>query len=171
MSPRGKKRLAEAALVLPSVLVRPEDGVNSNGSNNSQRVEKRLERLEVAVKNLVDLDGSLEGAMKNLVDYVGEGAKPTQKYPECPVCLEDMIQDTRIMMCPAGHVICGGCHDKMEDKICPSCMMLIKIAGLFSLEQSFRQHYPEFSSSKIFRDWRQPSGRTRSREILPLPLM
>ena len=141
MSPGGKKRRAEAKLVLPSILrARPEveegrdedssgtedvGGDIFNGSNNSQRVEKRLESLEKAVKNLVDKNESLERAVKNLVDNVGEGAKPTQKYPECPVCLEDIIQDTRIMMCPAGHLLCGGCHDKMEDKICPSCQKLI----------------------------------------------
>ena len=83
--------------------MQPEDGFNSNGSNNSQRVEKRLERLEGAVKNLVDKNGSLDRAMKNLVD----------------------------------NLICGGCHDKMEDKICPSCKMLIKIAGLFSSNKVF----------------------------------
>ena len=135
MSPRGKKRLAEAEPAIQSVRVRLEveegrddsdedssgtedvGGDIFNGSNNSQRrliVEKRLESLEKAVKNLVNKNGSLERAVKNLVDNVGEGAKPTQKYPECPVCLEDMIQDTRIMMCPAGHLICGGCHDKMN---------------------------------------------------------
>ena len=69
MSPGGKKRRAEAKLVLPSILrARPEveegrdedssgtedvGGDIFNGSNNSQRVEKRLESLEKAVKNLV----------------------------------------------------------------------------------------------------------------------
>ena len=118
MSPRGKKRLAEARLVTRSfnLPVRPEveegrdedssgteevgggdtePGVNNNEPNNSQRVEKRLESLEKAVENLVNKNGSLERAVKNLVDNVGEGAKPAQKYPECPVCLEGMIQDAK----------------------------------------------------------------------------
>ena len=43
------------------------------------------------------------------------------QYPECPICLEDMTHETRIMQCYGGHPMCGVCHDKLETKICPSC--------------------------------------------------
>ena len=83
-----------------------EDGDNNNQGNNSQRVEKRLERLEKRMKRLENSEG---------------GVASVQTYPECPVCLEDMVEDTRIMMCGLGHLICGGCHEKLVSKTCPSC--------------------------------------------------
>ena len=97
-----------------------EDGDNNDEANNSQSVEKRLENLEKAVKNLVQ--------------------NPKTTYPECPVCLEDMVQDTRIMMCGLGHLICGGCHDKLVRKTCPSCQKGI-IGRCHGMEAFLRNLY------------------------------
>ena len=111
-----------------------EDGVDSNVSNNVERAEQKLESLENSMKRLMDKNESLETSMKsmqNLVKKVGkvDGATASIQtpYPECPICLEDIKEDTKIMMCNNGHLICGGCHDKpeMEPKICPSCKMAI----------------------------------------------
>ena len=44
-------------------------------------------------------------------------------YPECPICLEDMTHETRIMQCYSGHPMCGVCHNKLKTKLCPTCKM------------------------------------------------
>ena len=41
--------------------------------------------------------------------------------PECPICLEPMIRDTKIAQCLSGHLLCWSCKDKLESKKCPSC--------------------------------------------------
>ena len=89
-----------------------EDGVNNNVSDNIQGVQQRLE--------------SLEKSMKSLIEKSGEAAvpKPQIPQPDCPICLENMNHETRIMQCYGGHPMCGGCHGKLEEpKICPSCKM------------------------------------------------
>ena len=44
-------------------------------------------------------------------------------YPECLICFKEMIQETRIMHCFNGHLICGCCHNRLPKtkKTCPYC--------------------------------------------------
>jgi len=88
------------------------NAVNSNVSNKLTSVEQRLASLENSVKSILS---------KN------EEEAPSKKmkllYPECPICLENMTHETRIMQCYSGHPMCGVCHDKLETKICPTCKM------------------------------------------------
>ena len=85
-----------------------EDGDNNNEADNSQSVKKML--------------GSLEKRIERFEASVG-GAVSIQKmtYPECPICLQDMIQVTRSMQCQTGQLICGDCHDMLVRKTCPYC--------------------------------------------------
>jgi len=91
------------------------NAVKSHESNKLKNVEQRLESLENSVKSLL---------AKN---EAGHEEAPRKKmkllYPECPICLENMTHETRIMQCYGGHPMCGVCHDKLETKICPSCKM------------------------------------------------
>ena len=85
------------------------EGVNSNVSQNLRSVEKELE--------------SLGDSVKRLFSKKEKDSKANIPYPECPICLEDMTHETRIMQCYGGHPMCGVCHDKLEPKICPTCKM------------------------------------------------
>ena len=112
-----------------------DDCVYNNVSDNVQSVQKKLESLEKKMKGLDKLESlekkikglerleSLEKSVKSLLDkrVVAHNQTPQIPYPECPICLENMTQGTRIMQCSAGHLICGGCYDKLNPKLCPSC--------------------------------------------------
>ena len=86
---------------------------NNNVSDSVLSVEKRMESLEKSMKNLMKKRGE--------VSCSGSTQRPQIPYPECPICLENLTQDTRIMQCSAGHLICGGCYNNLNPEICPSC--------------------------------------------------
>ena len=97
--------------------------------NNNKQLLYRLEELERSMESL-----QLQGCIPD--------KKPQIPYPECPICLEDMTQDSRIMQCSAGHLICGGCHDRMEAKRCPSCKKPI-IGRCHGMETYLRSLFPK----------------------------
>ena len=63
-------------------------------------------------------------------------------YLECLICFEDITQDSRIMQCSAGHLICGGCHDQLEVKICPSCKKSI-MGRCHGMESYLKSLFPQ----------------------------
>ena len=103
--------------------------LDSKMDNNSKELKQRLEKLERSMESL-----QLQGCMPD--------KKPQIPYPECPICLEDMTQDSKIMQCSAGHLICGGCHDKLEAKRCPSCKKPI-IGRCHGIETYLRSLFPK----------------------------
>jgi len=120
------------------------DCVFNNVSDNVQSVQKRLENVE---KSLAKLDklGNLEKSVKSLIEksegVVATIQRPQIPYPECPICFNNMIQNTRIMQCSAGHLICGGCYDKLNPKICPTCKKGI-IGRCHGMESYLRTLFP-----------------------------
>ena len=72
------------------------DGVKSIMSQNFRSVEKEL--------------GSLGDSVKCLLSRKEEDSKTNIPYPECPICLEDMTLETKIMQCYLGHPMCGICQ-------------------------------------------------------------
>lgn len=110
-----------------------EDCLYDNVSDNVQSVQKRLESLEKSMKNLTEK--SREVTCKIPIQ------RPPIPYPECPICMENMTQNTRIMQCSAGHLICGGCDDKLHPKICPTCKNGI-IGRCHGMESYLRTLFP-----------------------------
>merc|ERR550519_721496 len=47
--------------------------------------------------------------------------KDAQETLECPACMESMKPPTRIWMCPASHLICEQCRNKLDGRQCPTC--------------------------------------------------
>ena len=103
--------------------------LDSKMDNKNKELQQRLEKLERSMESL-----QLQGRIPD--------TKPKIPYPECPVCLDDMTQDSRIMQCSAGHLICGGCHDRLEAKRCPSCKKPI-IGRCHGIESYLRSLFPE----------------------------
>jgi len=71
-------------------------------------LEKRMENLEKSVSALQLSQG-------------GGPPRPQPRYPECPICLENMTHETRIMQCGLGHLLCQKCFDRLDYSSCPSC--------------------------------------------------
>merc|ERR1719282_250151 len=92
--------------------------VNNSGMNNIEHpckvnnIKQRLESLEKSVKSLM---GKVENCSRT-------GSPP---YPECPICLENMTHETRIMQCGLGHLICQRCFDRLDYSSCPTCSKAI----------------------------------------------
>ena len=42
-------------------------------------------------------------------------------YPECPICLDNMTHETKIMQCGLGHLLCQKCCDRLDSRNCPTC--------------------------------------------------
>lgn len=66
----------------------------------------------------------LEKSMKNLMSKV-ETSSGKLPYPECPICLENMTPETRIMQCGLGHFLCQECFDRLDYSSCPTCSKAI----------------------------------------------
>ena len=43
------------------------------------------------------------------------------KKPPCPICFEEMSNNTKIAQCINGHHMCWDCKKKMMKNDCPSC--------------------------------------------------
>ena len=83
--------------------------LNNSGTNN---IEQRME--------------SLEKSMKNLMSKVEDSATTKKPpFPECPICLENMTHETRIMQCGLGHLLCQNCFDRLDYSSCPTCSKAI----------------------------------------------
>ena len=106
--------------------------VNNSGMCN---IEQRMESLEKSVKSLTSQVEnssteqrmeSLEQSVKSLMSKI-ENSSTTGNppYPECPICLENMTHDTRIMQCGLGHLICQKCFDRLDYSSCPTCSKAI----------------------------------------------
>ena len=78
--------------------------------DDNNNVTKSLDRMERKLSSRIE---KLEYSMKNLAMRTGGSKIP---YPECPICFEDITQDSRIMQCSAGHLICGGCHKNLRPR-------------------------------------------------------
>jgi len=109
-----------------------EDVDSNNVTQSLDRMERMFSSSNDEIKKRLD---HLENSLKNLT-------ASNIPYPECPICFEDIIQDSRIMQCSAGHLICGGCHDKLGPKICPSCQKPI-IGRCHGMETYLGSLFPE----------------------------
>jgi len=114
---------------LESLLDSMEKKLSFRVESNFKEMNQRLEKLETSMELL------------NIRDNASDDG-PKIPYPDCPVCLEDITQDSRIMQCSAGHLICGGCHDKLGAKICPSCKKPI-IGRCHGMESYLKSLFPE----------------------------
>ena len=123
-----------------------EDCVYNNVSDNVKSVQKRLESLEKSMKKIDKLE-ALEKSVKSLIKKSGESKgdasvqRPPIPYPECPICMENMTQNTRIMQCSAGHLICGDCYENLNPKVCPTCKNEI-IGRCHGMESYLRTLFP-----------------------------
>ena len=106
-----------------------EDDVENRQESSLSKIEQRLDNLEVSMRKLSMQEPTL-------------GKTPDIPYPECPICLENITQDSRIMQCSAGHLICGGCHDQLEVKICPSCKKSI-MGRCHGMESYLKSLFPQ----------------------------
>ena len=104
--------------------------------DDNNNVTKSLDRMERKLSSRIE---KLEYSIKNLAMRTGGSKIP---YPECPICFEDITQDSRIMQCSAGHLICGGCHDKLRAKICPTCKKP-NIGRCHGMESYLKSLFPE----------------------------
>ena len=76
-------------------------------------LEKRMESVEKSIE-------TMHKSMETLL--LSQGGAPKQpRYPECPICLENMTHETRIMQCGLGHLLCQKCFDRLDYSSCPSC--------------------------------------------------
>lgn len=66
----------------------------------------------------------LEESMKSLMSKI-ETSSGKPPYPECPICLENMNHETRIMQCGLGHFLCQECFDRLDYSSCPTCSKAI----------------------------------------------
>lgn len=110
---------------------RMEKKLSSRIESNYDEMKQKIEKLEKNMKNLT---------MRENANVTNGG--PKIPYPECPICLEDITQNSRIMQCSAGHLICGGCHDQLVGKFCPSCKKPI-IGRCHGMETYLRSLFPE----------------------------
>lgn len=112
-----------------NIVTQSLDRMERKFSSSNDEMKKRLANLENSMKSLTVRDNTSNGG-------------PEIPYPECPICLEDITQNSRIMQCSAGHLICGGCHDKLVGNFCPSCKKPI-IGRCHGMETYLRSLFPE----------------------------
>ena len=75
-----------------------------------ERLEQRMESLEKSMNSLLRHEASDSQLMP-----------PCPPFPNCPICLEKMTHETRIMQCGLGHFICQRCFDRLDYSSCPTC--------------------------------------------------
>merc|ERR1719203_1847693 len=99
----------------------------------NENIEKRKRELEMEeVENnqkmakLRKITNQLDKDLKRIDLDPDNDANPAnlealRKNLECPVCMEMMRPPARIWMCPASHLVCEPCKNRLEDRVCPTC--------------------------------------------------
>ena len=86
------------------------------------QVKKSFEDLgKAGEESLKDLERSVRNIVTPKLFAAPEAPTAAVPYPECPICLEKMTPETRIMQCGAGHLLCQACHRGLVAPECPSC--------------------------------------------------
>ena len=85
-------------------------------------VIQSISTVNDTVTNLEKRIESLEKSMKTLLQG---GAQKEPSFPQCPICLEDMTHETRIMQCGLGHLLCQKCFDRLDYSSCHTCSKAI----------------------------------------------
>ena len=129
------------ANTMENPLANPEDG-NDLLVSSLQEMFPSVERSVVKsllVRNLYNQEETVEqlltvAALGNEViedtgDVETEGVEVGSrvKVPDCPVCLEPPLRPRKIFQCANGHIVCGGCRERMTRMTrmtrseCPTC--------------------------------------------------
>ena len=113
----------------------PEDGGDLLVSS-LQEMFPSVERSVVKsllVRNLYDQEETVEQLLtvaalgheviEDTGDVQTEGVEVGSrvKVPDCPVCLEPPLRPRKIFQCANGHIVCGGCRERMTRPECPTC--------------------------------------------------
>ena len=85
-------------------------------------IDKKLAGQGQAQAKMEQRMESLERSMSSLLRREATAQKVQQPpYPECPICLENITHETKIMQCGLGHLLCQKCFDRLDYSSCPSC--------------------------------------------------
>ena len=97
-----------------------EDMVSHRPDPVTQSISTVKDTVTNLEKRINESMESVEKSMETLL--LSHGGAPSQpRYPECPICLESMTHETRIMQCGLGHLLCQKCFDRLDYSSCPSC--------------------------------------------------
>ena len=91
-------------------------------SDSRSPVIQSISTVQDTVTDLKKRMESLEKSLKTLQGSQGGSFRP---YPDCPICLENMTHETRIMQCGLGHLLCQKCFDRLDYSSCPTCSKAI----------------------------------------------
>ena len=80
-----------------------------------------IQAVSTVAETVTDLKKRMESLEKSMKTLLLSQGGPPRPYPDCPICLENMTHETRIMQCGLGHLLCQKCFDRLDYSICPTC--------------------------------------------------
>merc|ERR1719186_2441377 len=90
-------------------------------------LERKDEEDRNYLANLREISNQLAQDIRKLdLDESSANLEAARETLECPVCLEIMRPPVRIWMCPANHLVCEPCKDRLSvypGRACPTCQV------------------------------------------------
>jgi len=84
-----------------------------------EKQEREVREEYESLSNMLALKEQLTGEKIDKL-YGGDMDAAREEF-DCPVCWEPMAPPMRIWQCPANHLICNSCKNKMHNNLCPTC--------------------------------------------------
>ena len=84
-----------------------------------------VQAISTVQDTITELKKRMENLEKSVKTLQGSQGEPPRPYPDCPICLENMTHETRIMQCGLGHLLCQKCFDRLDYSSCPTCSKAI----------------------------------------------
>eukprot|EP00092_Neocalanus_flemingeri_P083635 GFUD01104985.1.p1 GENE.GFUD01104985.1~~GFUD01104985.1.p1 ORF type:complete len:225 (-),score=46.01 GFUD01104985.1:168-752(-) len=82
-----------------------------------QRHFKRIHKMQG--RAAADGQGEEHGRQdQNSASTAAHQGGTNRRAPDCPVCFEQFVPNSRMFQCGQGHLVCGDCH---RTEICPTC--------------------------------------------------